>query len=109
MAALAYHQTQISGKNTTTRATVPEDNLAKLMYYLYCVNSVLAGSPFPDYVTDYANYRSKSKDTKKEIVLLAALFNPNELLGKVFHAVSDSHSELRGYSGAFIEPGIRRD
>jgi len=103
MAALAYHQTQISGRNTTVHVNVPEDNLAKLMYYLNSVNTVLAGKPFPSYLTDYASYRSKNKDTKKEIVLLAALFNPTELLGKVFHAVSDSHPELRDFSNAFIE------
>jgi len=103
MSALAYHQTQISGRNTGTRVTVPANNLAKLMYYLSCVNSVLAGSPFPTYVTDYRNYDDTSKATKKEIVLLAALFNPRELLGKVIHAVSDSHPQLQGYTNTFIE------
>ena len=101
--ALAYHQTQISGRNTSVSVTVPRDNLARLMYYLNSVNSVLAGSPFPSYVTDYRNYDDASKSTKKEIVLLAALFNPNELLGKVFHAVSDSHPQLQGSRNAFIE------
>ena len=67
------------------------------------MNSVLAGSPFPSYVTDYRNYDDASKSTKKEIVLLAALFNPNELLGKVFHAVSGSHPQLQGSRNAFIE------
>jgi len=63
--ALAYHQTQISGRNTSVSVTVPRDNLARLMYYLNSVNSVLAGSPFPSYVTDYMNYDLASPPRRK--------------------------------------------
>ena len=103
MAALSLRQTQISGRNVSTTATIPEDNLAKLMYYLNCVNYLLEGSPFPSHLRDFANYYSASQDTQQEVVAYAYLFNPSELLGKVFHPVSANHSELGGSGNAFIE------
>ena len=59
------------GKETT----VPNNNLAKLMYYLHCISTVIE---YDDYniLTDYQHYNNLTIDQMKEVYKLAILFNP---------------------------------
>jgi len=95
MAALRFGQTQVSGRNTSTRASVRNDNLSKLKYYLSCVNSVLADSPLPFDVTNYI-FGDTSYTSVVEVVRLAYLYGPLGLEG--LHCVSSSQPQLKGDS-----------
>ena len=55
--------------------TVPNNDLAKLMYYLDCITTVIE---YDDYniLTDYKHYYNLTLDQKKEVYKLAILFNP---------------------------------
>lgn len=61
-------------------SSVPDNNVAKLMYYLKCVCTVIdddedfSGKKF--IFTDYRNYHRLSSDGIEGLLLLAFLFNP---------------------------------
>mmetsp|Transcript_25433 Transcript_25433/g.26499 ORF Transcript_25433/g.26499 Transcript_25433/m.26499 type:complete len:218 (-) Transcript_25433:46-699(-) len=59
---------------------VPADPHASLAYYLKCVSSCLGNVFHNQPVTYYENHHSFSSETKKEIVRLAELFNPDLLI-----------------------------
>ena len=81
-ATLGYNKTQV--ERTTTKAVVPQNDIAKLMYYLNCVATVLQydiNYRFRDY-NNYFNLTQKEKDA---VVVIALLFNPKLLIDcKVF-------------------------
>ena len=78
------------------RTTVPNDNIAKLMYYLKCVLNVI------DYdrkgkLTDYSNYNNLNNEERKAVIELAILFNPKLFIeAGIFVVNSDL---LPDYSG----------
>ena len=57
------------------RTSVPDDNVAKLMYYLSCVDTVINYNEI-DRLSDYQNYDSLSVDDLTELFKLVILFNP---------------------------------
>ena len=62
-------------KQIGRKATVPESNLAKLMYYLSCVFSVIQYEQ-SSRLTDYQRYYLLSKEEEQTVLGLVALFNP---------------------------------
>ncbi|PAA65409.1 hypothetical protein BOX15_Mlig025960g1 [Macrostomum lignano] len=75
---------QVSGRRlqvteTSKRCTVPNDPIARLMYYLNCVECVSCGS-FPSYMTNYANYRQLSPAQRSNIIGTARRNDPDEVL-----------------------------
>ena len=57
------------------RTSVPDDDVAKLMYYLSCVDTVINYNEI-DRLSDYQNYDSLSVDDLTELFKLVILFNP---------------------------------
>ena len=57
------------------RTSVPDDDVAKLMYYLSCVDTVINYNEI-DRLTDYENYDLLSVDSMAELFKLVLLFNP---------------------------------
>ena len=57
------------------RTRVPDDDVAKLMYYLSCVDTVINYNEI-DRLSDYQNYDSLSVDDLTELFKLVILFNP---------------------------------
>ena len=58
-----------------TKTTVPDNNIAKLMYYLDCVLIVIEYDRNSK-LTDYQHYYNLNNEEKKAVVQLAILFNP---------------------------------
>jgi hypothetical protein len=58
---------------------VPENDLAKLMYYLKCVSNVLNYRELDKY-TDYANYNLLSQEDEKKVYAFALILKPEILL-----------------------------
>ena len=57
------------------RTSVPDDDVAKLMYYLSCVDTVINYNEI-DRLSDYENYDLLSVDSLTELFKLVLLFNP---------------------------------
>ena len=57
------------------KVTIPNDDVAKLMYYLSCVDTVINYNEI-DRLTDYENYDLLSVDDMAELFKLVLLFNP---------------------------------
>jgi hypothetical protein len=87
---------QYSLRPTSSRATVPDNDLARLMYYLNCVFSAIEYNDQD--VRKYRDYHNWSflSDAEQHMVLILALtFDPREFENKVFF-----HSDqLSGDSG----------
>ena len=57
------------------RTSVPNNDVAKLMYYLSCVDTVINYNGI-DKLSDYQNYNSLTKDDLVELFKLVLIFNP---------------------------------
>ena len=57
------------------KASVPNDDVAKLMYYLHCVDTVINYNGI-DRLTDYHNYMSLTVDDMVLLFKLVLIFNP---------------------------------
>lgn len=82
--------------------TVPDNGIAKLMYYLSCMSSCLEDF-IPREFTDYKNYYSLSEDMKAAIVALAILLKPEHIVGKVVFVVPPGNPLLNGYTNEFYK------
>ena len=84
---------QISVKDTTTPTTVPNDPIAKLMYYFNCVASCveLEDSDF-NRLRDYKNYTRLTSDDKAKVLALCLALSPDKLIGTIFHPSNDCGS-----------------
>ena len=72
-------------EDDTVKVNVPDNDLAKLMYYLNCVSSVINYNQVTNKYTDYQNYNLLSQKEEKEVYALAILLNPKLLLdAKIF-------------------------
>ena len=73
-ATLGVNKVRVEAYGTTT--TVPNDNIAKLMYYLHCVLTVIEYDGNNNKLTDYQHYYNLNNEEKKAVIQLAILFNP---------------------------------
>ena len=103
-ASLNYRSLDVRPFGETT--TVPNDDLAKLMYYLQCVAVVIRLDGFERY-TDYTNYYSLSKEDKEMILGLAIIFTPKEMISSSLFLVgsryvTDSENQFYELTGNTI-------
>lgn len=86
-----------------TRTTIPNDNIGKLSYYLYCIGACIPGV-VDEQFTDYENYYYFSAETKQAIIILAAILKPSILEGRVIFraSTSDMNAIKPGFSNAFL-------
>mmetsp|Transcript_3898 Transcript_3898/g.5462 ORF Transcript_3898/g.5462 Transcript_3898/m.5462 type:complete len:395 (-) Transcript_3898:17-1201(-) len=87
---------------TGTSVTIPWDGIAKLMYYLSCVDSCVEDL-IPSELTNYSNYSRLSEEEKILVVTMAILVSPDLLVGKVFFPVNAGSDVLNGTSNEFYE------
>ena len=75
---------QIGIKETGSSCTVPNNNKAKLMYYLNCVASVLElDNPNLYRLKNYQNYQNLDQEDTDALLLIVTMLSPDELIGKV--------------------------
>lgn len=84
------------------QVTVPNDEFAKLMYYLSCMNTCLEDF-IPRQYTNYQNYYALSNETRGEILALVMILEPSKLLGKVIFLLPRGHPLLNGSSNEFYK------
>ena len=75
---------KLTGKTTY----VPDNNLAKLIYYLDCVTSVIQ---IEEKLPDYREYFLISEEEEKALVTLAILFNPKILIDNSLFLVGEKY------------------
>ena len=81
-ANVGYNRLRI--KDTSTRALVPNNDIARLMYYLKCVFTVLKCNKYSEY-TNYNNFYSLSNSDINELIQLVNKFDPKIMIGaKIF-------------------------
>jgi hypothetical protein len=87
-----YHFTQLQMdaaeiefgvKDTSVRTVVPNDDIARLMYYLHCIDACLQIASLDYALTDYRNYRRLSPQGRRLVVEWATLLDPRELIDEV--------------------------
>ena len=66
-------------KDTSVNVTVPNNDIARLMYYLDCVSSVLNYNGLKAY-TNFNNYYNLSEQDMRELLELINIFNPKILM-----------------------------
>ena len=69
--------------------TVPDNRLAKLMYYLACVFKVIQYDENPR-LTDFQNYYLLSNEEEQTVLGLVALFNPKVMVDLSLFIVSSN-------------------
>lgn len=96
--------TEINIKKTGSRTTVPDNPIAKLMYYFHCVSSCVEADH--DYTTrrlrDYNNYSRLSNEEEAKLLILCLALSPDKLIGTLFFPVSDEE-DFDGSNNEFFE------
>ena len=77
--SLDYKYNSLKVEATGRSTYVPDNDLAKLMYYLYCVLEVIQYDENTK-LTDYQNYYRLTQQEEKSVYALAALFQPKILI-----------------------------
>ena len=71
------------------RTSVPDDDVAKLMYYLSCVDTVINYNEI-DKLTDYQNYDLLTVDDMTLLFKLVLLFNPKIFIDAGIFIIDES-------------------
>ena len=93
-------------ERTGHKADVPDNKIAKLMYYLKCIRSLLPGFFDEEKYKncfDYHKYDSISFTERHDIIDLALLFNPQILIKKQIIIVTDNEKLLNGMNNEFYK------
>ena len=93
---------QVNVKDTTVSATIPNDPIAKLMYYFnsvcYCVELDSSDTTIRR-LRDYANYHRLTSEEKAQLLVLCLALSPDKLMETIFFPTDDCGE----YSGRFLE------
>ena len=76
-ANLGYNKLTV--KDNSVNTNIPDNDVARLMYYLNCVSCVLKYNGFSQY-TNYNAYYLLSNEDKINLLKLAILFNPDIMM-----------------------------
>ena len=102
--AAVIGSTQIHVKKTGISTTVPDNPIAKLMYYFNCVCCCVEADD--DYTTrrlrDYKNYSSLSSQEEAQLLILCLALSPDKLIGSIFLPASDDE-DFSGCTNEFYE------
>ena len=74
---------------TGVPVVVPDNDLARLMYYLNCVTLGLGLDLLQDDIVNYKNYRQLSRARTEQVYRSALLFSPDELIDKLIFRDDD--------------------
>jgi len=100
MAAM-MRRTEIEVKRTTVPATIPNDPIGKLMYYINCVCTCVKADNDPQIrrLRDYGNYTRLSDEEKGSLLGLCLALSPDKLMGAIFFPCED----LPNFDNEFFE------
>lgn len=88
--AVAYNRKEVKIKDITSDIIIPENDIARLMYYLYSLDVVLKLDSIEygsQKLRDYKNFHELTKLEVQEVIKLCSLLSPDKLEGKcIFHS-----------------------
>ena len=92
---------QVHVKRTGSSTTVPNDPIAKLMYYFNCVCVCIEpdSSDTIRRLRDFANYHRLTSDEREQLLVMCLALSPDKLIGTIFHPTDD----CGGSSNEFLE------
>ena len=97
-ATLGLAKTEV--KREGTKANIPNNDIAKLMYYLNCLVCVLQCDDIGSKYTDYIHYYNLTEKEKEDVIEFALIFNPKILIElNIF--ILDSGPLLPEYNNEF--------
>ena len=98
--AARMQRLQVQVKDTSRSVTVPNDPIAKLMYYFDCVCSCVEpdDSETVRRFRDYSNYDRLTSDEKAQLLALCLTLSPDKMIGTIFHPSNDCERD-----NAFLE------
>ena len=84
--AVVIGRNEIGIERTTKATTVPDNDVAKLMYYLDCVCTAIDCGPDEDIrrFRNYSHWAQLSFEERKLLLVLCYTFSPDVFEGKVF-------------------------
>ena len=99
--AARMQRLQVQVKDTTRSTTIPDNPIAKLMYYFNCVCTCVEpdDSETVRRFRDYSNYDRLTSDEKAQLLALCLSLSPDKLIGTIFHPAK----ECGEFSNAFLE------
>ena len=102
--AAVIGSTQIHLKKTGSATTVPDNPIARLMYYFNCVCSCIEADD--DYSTrrlrNYSNYSALSSEEEAQLLIFCLALSPDKLIGSIFFPASDDE-DFDGCNNEFFE------
>ena len=84
--AAVLGRTEVQIKKTGVSCTVPDNPIAKLMYYFNCVCSCV-DADFDSSIRrlrNYDNYSSLSAEEQAKLLILCLALSPDKLVGTIF-------------------------
>jgi hypothetical protein len=102
---LVAQKTELTIKDITVKADIPQNATARLLYYLNCVNTIIklvelnideVDYTFVSWVNDYKNCLpfTMTNQAKQKILRIARLFSPNILEDKIFFRTTNLNGDL---------------
>ena len=90
-AVLGRTEIEISVKDTGQPCTIPDNDIAKLMYYFNSVCSCIEpdSSDTIRRLRNYSNYASLSRDEEAQLLALCLALSPDKLIGSVLFPADD--------------------
>ena len=84
-------RTEVKVKETGHKVTVPNNDIARLMYYFHCVCCCIEpdDSSTISRLRDYKNYASLSSNEEAQLLALCLALSPEKLTGTIFHPATD--------------------
>ena len=84
--ALVFQRNEIEIERIGKAVTIPNNDVARLMYYLHCVCTSIDCNREPDIqrFTCYDNWSSLSIDEQKALIVVCYAFSPDVLQDRVF-------------------------
>jgi hypothetical protein len=97
---------QVEVKDTTRPATVPDNPIAKLMYYFNCICCCIDADDSYNVrrFRNYSNYNNLTRQEKRQIFDLCTTLSPSKLDGVIFHRERDCGQ----FSNRFLELNATR-
>ena len=99
MATAHLGKTEIKVKETGHTVTVPNDPIARLMYYFNCICSCIEpdDSPGVRRLRDYNNYERLSNEEKAQLLAIVLALSPDKLIGQIFFPSDDCGSSTNRF------------
>lgn len=102
--AVAYqvedsYQAELTGKSVT----VGSSNIARLMYYLSCVDNVLPSNEKLDYnLINYQNASRAENSIKKQVMEIVQFYNPKKMSNRLLFLLIPNGT-LRRFNNDFLK------